>query len=426
MTTAPATPQPTPELPPAAGSRAPLPLRWHLTLVLAVAVASWLLARGTVYYAQDHLRPGGGFVAEYAAHYPLFRFDAFSYRELAEHGYAYNGDPYSSPNIVFAPAFPLFTRLVTALTPLDVMAGGFLVVHLQFLAGCVLIFLAVRQWLGVGAAWFVVLGLCFSAGSFAFHAYYSESTMLFWLALACWAWQRGWLWLTAGAVLVLGASRLTAAPFCAVFAALLLQRGWQVWRRPGGRWTAMAAGGVGAGICLGGVLAYLGGLWFACGNPFVLLPRIQMCSWQHFHQPIRWWELLTLKHLFVYAGAAVRRDGLFLTDIMTTNLIWTALAVVAGIYGVCRFKPPVIRWGFFGYVLLIYYSNAGTIYLNSTHRYFALMLPIYLLAYDGYAFARRRWGPWLAAIPVALLFGADIVYYVVYVAFFTQGYWYYF
>ena len=39
---------------------------------------------------------------------------------------------------MFAPAFPLFTRLVAAATPLDVLASGFLVTHVQFLVGLLL------------------------------------------------------------------------------------------------------------------------------------------------------------------------------------------------------------------------------------------------------------------------------------------------
>ena len=46
--------------------------------------------------------------------YRLFRFDAVYYRDIATTGYAYDGDPHSSPNIVFTPLFPLCVRAVAA------------------------------------------------------------------------------------------------------------------------------------------------------------------------------------------------------------------------------------------------------------------------------------------------------------------------
>jgi hypothetical protein len=75
---------------------------------LAWAAVIWAISFAWVhlgiFYGQS-LTSGSGYPSVQAP--DLFRFDAAFYKDIAQNGYSYNGDPASSPNIVFAPLFPL-------------------------------------------------------------------------------------------------------------------------------------------------------------------------------------------------------------------------------------------------------------------------------------------------------------------------------
>ncbi len=412
---------------PAAAIPAALQTHWPIP-VIAVVLLSTILAYGTAFYAPDYLSPGAGFPPpDQDDPTPVFfRFDSEHYREIALHGYSFDGRFEGSPNLVFAPLYPLEVRLLYVLSPLRIESAGLWVARLDFLVAALLLFHVIRNWFGLRAAIFVLAGICFSPGSYAFHAFYSESTMLVWLAAALFCLQRRWHWPLAAAAFFLSASRSTAGPFCLAFALWFVYAAWQEFRQPERNWTVITTRLVQAPLCLGGLLIFLSYLWYNFGNPFVLLPQIQAVSWGKFHQPVAWWEVLCLKHMFVHGWAICQRDGAILTDVRTINYIWTLLAITAAIYCAVRCKHQAFKWGFAGYVLLIYKMNVGTPWLISTPRFFALMLPLFLLASDLHGLIERCLNRYVAVAVSIILLLISAAYYVIYTAHFTMGHWYYF
>ncbi len=399
--------------------------RW-LWFVLAAFLVSLFLAYAGAYFLGDHVGPGGMYPEEGAFEHILYRCDSEYYQDIAETGYRYDGDLRSTPNIVFAPVYSLEIRLLSAVTPLGYVNAGFWVSRLDFLAALILLFLVIREWFGERAAIFTTLGLCFSAGSWAFHAYYSESTMLAWLAASFFCLQRRWYLPLAAASFVLSATRTTAGPFCLVLAVWFLVCAWQEYRRPDRNWRRIAQHIVCAPLCLGGLCLFLGYLWYHFGNPFILLPKIQAASWEYFHQPVAWWEVAVLKHMFVHGAALLQLGRSALTDIRSINYVYTLLAIVAATYGMFRFKQRAFKWGFAGYVLLIYKMNAGTGFLISTHRFFAMMVPLFLMASDLHGWLEAKTNRYLATTVSVSILLLSATYYVVCLTHFVMGHWYYF
>src|SRR4051812_6821587 len=72
--------------------------------------------------------PNAGYPQVGDVHEDLFRFDSIYYYTIARDGYSYSGDPNSSPNIVFAPLFPLLVSALSALG-MDTVVAGFGLSH---------------------------------------------------------------------------------------------------------------------------------------------------------------------------------------------------------------------------------------------------------------------------------------------------------
>jgi hypothetical protein len=275
----------------------------------------------------------------------------------------------------------------------------------------ILLFLAlVFLFLWLETPW-PLLALATTAGSYAFHAYYSESTMLFGLALALWSWQRRQLWWLAFACAWLGASRLAALPFVLVFSALLVMEAWRE-RRP--QWLAASA------LAVSGAAAYLIFIAIAFGNPFELLPEIQQTSWGLFHPPADVLKLLDGQYLFEHIRAAFERADVL--DIRTLNLIWLLLALAASVHLlITQWRKP-ITWGFVGYFILVYTSGGASEYLISMHRFAVMMLPIFTGAALVLRALPRRLSLPLALVLLVLSAAAGILH----TAMFNQGQWYWF
>lgn len=150
----------------------------------------------------------------------LFRNDSVYYRDIAQNGYSFNGDLFSSPNIVFFPLYPLLTRGLAKVTTLNYTLAGFIVVFGAFAGGVLILYNTIAEEYGVGPAVAVSIGLCLGPGSFSLYAYYSESVMLLFLALCLHFYRKKRdLLLVASTFLLVGTSRSAAGPICLVIAA---------------------------------------------------------------------------------------------------------------------------------------------------------------------------------------------------------------
>lgn len=348
----------------------------------------------------------------------LFRFDSEYYFSIAEYGYAYNGDPASSPNIVFAPGFPLLARGLSTITPLDTVTAGFVVNEVLLFFAVWMLLLMWSRTIGWWRAGAVTAAVLTAAGSYAFHAYYSESTTLFFLAAGLLA-LTGGRRPTIGAICVglLGLSRVAMAPMCLVVGGFFAYRAWK---------THKPINVLNALLSISGTAVFLGFIWLRFGNPFTLIPEIQGNSWGLFHQPVPVLDLLWGKQFFLYWGEALARGFETFGEIKTLNLVWMTLGLAAALYGVIREPRALSTYVFAAYFLLLYVSSAGSDFLISAHRFFALMLPIYLMFNDLESWLERRTSPIIGRLIGALFLLVNAGYGLFHAAYFNQGVWYYF
>lgn len=399
-------------------------------LVLTVFVASYFLALAGVYLAQYYLEKGPSFIPLTTIQDGFVRWDSLVYRDIVEGGYSYDGDPCLETNIVFMPAFPLATRALAGATGLGTQSAGLWVVRVCFLAALFVLYLWISDRFGTRAALFVLLGLCFSPGTFAFHSYYSESVMLLFLALSLYFQHRGqdgWLSLSS---FVLGATRVTVAPFAVLIALGFLYRAVQTVRRrqagaplpvvPVLRLVALAC------VSVGGLFLYLAFIAREFGNPFELIPAIKYCAWDKSHIEMGLLELVTLSPLWGHIGAAIERPYFFVLDVKSTNLIWTLLALASIAYSLLRRRFDLLTLGFASYVLLTFYANGKAEWLESSYRHYAPVLPIYLMAHDAFGYLRARLPDELVTGIFLALLSINVMYMVLYMALFTSGRWHFF
>ncbi len=350
----------------------------------------------------------------------LFRFDAEYYHRIATSGYAYDGDPHSSPNIVFAPLFPLLVDGL-AYTGLDEVDAGFLLNRVFLFCAAMILYLFLQGLVDVKSPFWILFAMLTAAGAYSFHAFYSESTMLFLLSAALLAHQRRRWPIVAAAAALLGAARVTALPIVLLFSAHFLYLAWESRKDK----TLAARFVVYALVCPAGLAAYLGYIGLHYGNPLRLFPEIQSASWGFFHPPTDWVGLLTGWKLAEHAGAAVGRGWSTFTDPKTLNLIWTVLALASTVYVLRRFRNEIFAWVFTVYFLFIYFTNSTSEYLISAHRFFALMLPIFLMFYGLHQWLDKK-NRWLARVVTGLFLFLNLAYGLLHTAYFNNGVWYYF
>ena len=394
-----------------------------LFLAGLLTVLSWAVVQAGTYWGAEFVPAGDGIpqAADLAAR-NLFRADAGEYYSIARDGYAFDGDLYSSPNIVFAPTYPL---LVTGLAPLfagDTFLAGTLLNKALLFGAMVCWLMFLTPMLGRGRAFWVLAAATTAAGAYALHAFYSESTMLFFLGLCLLAWRKKWQWVLALSAGALGASRVAAMPMAALFAGAFA---FQAWRsRHQAKDCARAL--IQAGVCVSGAGAYLGYVGMRFGNPFILFHDILAASWGAFHRPVDAWSLVTGAYLVRYWGMTLARGLTNWNDIRTLNLIWTTLGLAASVYLLVRWRRELWAWLFLVYFLLIYVTNTSSEFLISAHRYFLLMLPIFIMVAAGYERVARWMPPLVARGLAALLLAVNLAYGIFHAAYFNQGVWPYF
>lgn len=423
------------------------PDRREVLLALALAVFSAVLAQWVVsnspasmYISPRYPTPGD--MLRYDGALALFRWDATHYLQLATEGYSYTGDPGETSNIAFAPAFPWIVRLLSAPLGLDPVVIGFIWNRLAFLTGALLVWQFMWYGFGRTAAWLSLAGLGYSAGSFAFHAYYSESTMLLALGVVLLCYRRRWYAGLIASAAFLGLTRTTAAPICLALSFWCVYWAWTQRRQAGLHPANTPWRLVAAPLALAGVALYLGLISLRFGNALTLLPAIQAQAWGRYHVEVPLWQVITAWPLWRYWCAALTHDPAwwYQPDLptqtwsqswwyhhRTVNLMWCTLAYLSSIYGLWRLRRD---WGlalaFCGYVGLILMSNIGTSYLISTHRFFVFMLPVFIMLADAMTLLHRR-----RLLPVAIALCAawlvlNLAQYVRILAYFERGVPYYF
>jgi hypothetical protein len=102
--------------------------------------------------------------------------------------------------------------------------------------------------------------------------------------------------------------------------------------------------------------------------------------------------------------------------------MWTTLAAASAAYLVFAWRGTIFAFAFLIYFLFIYCTNSSSEYLISAHRFFTLMLPIYLL----FAAVGRFAQVWAARALAAALLLLNLFFGVVHAAMFNQGYWSFF
>jgi hypothetical protein len=385
-----------------------------------IVCGSWVSARAGVAIGQAYIAPGPGYTRSAGTDPDLFRFDSVYYKSIAESGYSYNGDPSSSPNIVFAPMYPVLARVLSFLPGLDVLSAGFLVNKILLILALAFFYLLLIEWYAPTRVLLVLMAIATGASCYALNGYYSESTMLFFLALATWAFQQRRFTLCAAASAGLGASRLAALPMALVFAVLLAVEARRSQGRKRMKFAACAA------ACLSGAAAYLIYIGFAFGNPFTLLDTVQKTSWAMYHQDIDWGLFLTGGYLFDYWLSAAAKHSATFTDIQTINLVWMTLGLGACVYLAAVWKRHLLTYVFVPYILFIYYSNASSPFLISTHRFVAAVPPVFLMASALPAWLSQRAAIWITAAVSLVLLLLNLGYGCLHTAAFTQGVWFWF
>ena len=82
----------------------------NLKVAVISTAISWFVVFLGILSGRFLIPPGEGLSEEFRSRPDLFRFDSAYYYTIATSGYSYNGEPYSSPNIVFAPLFPILIK----------------------------------------------------------------------------------------------------------------------------------------------------------------------------------------------------------------------------------------------------------------------------------------------------------------------------
>ncbi len=387
-----------------------------------LVLLSWLSVRAGIYIGHNRGVPlGEGQDLHSGVREDLYRFDAEYYYSIATDGYSYDGDPNSSPNIVFAPLYPLAIDVFTY-TGLDHVQAGFVLnkIFLSFSVLFLLLFL--RGLIGEKEALWTLAALLTAAGSYSFHAYYSESTMLVLLSFCLLTAQRKmWLQLAGGSAL-LGAARVTALPIVLLFSAYFLHKAWdsRADKKTAGKFLIYAL------VSPAGLVAYLTYIAIHFGNPFQLFPQIQSASWGFFHPPTDWLGLLSGWNLIQYWSSAFSKGLATFSDPKTLNLVWTTLGLAGAIYAFKKYRRELFAWVFIAYFAFVYLTNSSSDFLISAHRFFVLMLPIFLMFSSLHAWIARKSNLWVARAVTGLLLLLNLSYGLFHTAYFNNGVWYYF
>ena len=311
---------------------------------------------------------------------PLFRWDAGWYMNIAQHGYAYNGDPTREHNIVFLPLYPVTCRLCHKVTGLSIPVCAVLLSNVAFLAGLLALYRLVAHELRPQVAQLTILLLAFFPTSLFFSSMYTESFYLLFAVLAYTAFRRqqfiqGGIW--AG---LASATRMPGILLCVP----LLFEGWPyLWDRR--RWWRVMLAGL---LVVGGIAAYMAYQWVAFGDPMANFRVQQQSTWQRpFALPfesIKWGLKQTCSGQF----------SPFPFD------AWLSLLFIALICALPFYLPKSYALYALLGIAMPLFTQAG---IWSMTRYLSVLFPAFMML--GIIGARWHWVTWvfLAVFTVALV-----------------------
>ncbi len=366
----------------------------------------------------------------YASYLGIYRWDSTHYYSIAQKGYHYT-NACKPQNIVFFPAYPMFVKFFSKVISLDLLYSGYVVSQLFFILACILLFGIINHLLGPPAAIACLLGLNFSAGTYAFHSFYSESTFLLFLTLSMYYFINNKYLPLALSCFILGASRPTGLAFTSSFFIFFIYQSYAevyISKEPklSLRYLKALRMGLYSLLCQGGYLSYLGYIYYHFGNPLKIIPEIYECQWSKATKEMSFVDFFTFRHLADRFIDVLNGSIHFLLNIQAVNFIWTFLAAIAAFYSLFRFKHWVFKISFFIYFCGIYKSVGASELLVSTHRYFVLMIPIYLMLADIFVLINRKFGTPLAATYALALIIFGVAQMFVQTTLFTAGVWWYF
>lgn len=190
---------------------------------------------------------------------PLFRWDAGWYLEIAQEGYAYDGDPRRQQNIAFFPLYPLTCRLCRVVTGISIPLCAVLLSNLAFVVGLLALYALITWEIGSDVARSATLLLAFFPASLFFSTMYPESLFLAFSVLAYAAFRRrrfvqGGMWTALASA--------TRAPGILLFVPLLLE-GFRSRKERRVGWRVVSAGLLAAS----GPGAFMLYQWIAFGDP---------------------------------------------------------------------------------------------------------------------------------------------------------------
>lgn len=156
-----------------------------------------------------------------------------------------------------------------------------------------------------------------------------------------------------------------------------------MWRDEPRNWHGILTHCISFVGCGAGAALYLLFLWWQFGNPFTLIPKIQMSSWGYYHQPVSFIDFITFKQFLGHVGKVIQYGVLEFDDPGSTNLLCLVLGVASAVFSPFYFKKnPIMRWAFPLYFLLVYYSSIGGTGMGSLPRFLMPMLPLYFGFYE--------------------------------------------
>ncbi len=230
---------------------------WLLGTVLGVYALPAAVGR----HSPLHDPPTGNTVID-----RLTQWDGQWYLEIAERGYSYDPDRWSSP--AFFPLYPLLARLVMTATGVAAPMALLAVAHAALAGALVLLAAYVRERFPAAPRsfrWHVLAAFGLFPTTFFARECYSESVFVLLSLLVFYGLRRKWpLAVIASIVGLATAARSVGVALCVPLA-------FDVWRREGFSWVLARKLALAMPLAVWGLAAYVGFLWLACGEPMAFV-----------------------------------------------------------------------------------------------------------------------------------------------------------
>ena len=196
-----------------------------------------------------------------AWYHQLLQWDAEWYFRILTEGYAYNGDPTVSQNIVFYPLYPMLARGLMAITGIGAPNALLLVANVAGFSAIVLLFKLVREEFGDDLALAAVALLSFFPTSVLLSAGYTEPLQLLLIVSFFLCLKRKYYFLAALLAGLAVAERSTGIILTPVLV-------WEMWLNRNQK-PFLAAIVPCVLLATSGLWLFMTYLWYVFGDPFV-------------------------------------------------------------------------------------------------------------------------------------------------------------